>query len=72
MSGLLIKDFPSTLHRKLREQAQRHHRSMTKEAIALLEQSLTGTANREVPQPLKGSFSLTDAFIEQARHEGRE
>ncbi len=72
MAGLLIKDFPPALHRKLREQALRHHRSMTKEAVVLLEQSLSVTATREPPSPLKGGFGLTDAFIEQARREGRE
>ncbi len=72
MAGLLIKDFPPALHRKLKEQALRHHRSMTKEAIVLLEHSLAVIANREPPPPLKGGFALTDAFIEQARREGRE
>jgi plasmid stability protein len=72
MPGLLIKDFPPALHRKLKAQAERHHRSMTKEAIVLLEQSLAIAASREPPLPLKGKFSLTDAFIEQARLEGRE
>ncbi len=72
MPGLLIKDFPPELHRKLKEQAVRHHRSMTKEVIVLLEQSLNVTAVREFPPPLKGSFALTDAFIDQARRDGRE
>ena len=72
MPGLLIKDFPPELHRKLKVQAMRHHRSMTKEAIVLLEQSLGASESREFPPPFKGNFALTDAFIDQARRNGRE
>lgn len=42
MPALLIKDLPPELHRKLREQAAQHHRSMTKEVLALLERALGG------------------------------
>ncbi len=41
MPGLLIKDFPPELHRKLKDEAARHHRSMTRQALALLEQALS-------------------------------
>jgi plasmid stability protein len=40
VSGLLIKDLPSDLHRRLQDSARRHHRSMTREALALLESAL--------------------------------
>ena len=56
MPGLLIKDFPKELHRRLKAEAARHHRSMTRQAMALLEQALTapdkGAANL-LPEPLK-------------------
>lgn len=41
MSGLLIEDFPPDLHHKLKEEAARHHRSMTRQVLALLEQALS-------------------------------
>jgi len=56
MAGLLIKDFPPELHRRLREEAVRHHRSMTRQALALLEQALTVPARDAadlLPDPLK-------------------
>ena len=41
MPGLLIKDLPPELHRRLQEEATRHHRSMTQQALALLDQALS-------------------------------
>lgn len=56
MPGLLIKDFPPELHRKLKEEAARYHRSMTRQALALLEQALSAPARNAadlLPDPLK-------------------
>lgn len=73
MAGLVIKDLPPELHRKLKEQAARHHRSMTKEVLAVLEQALSKEVSpQEAPPPFKGRFALTDEFIDQAKREGRE
>lgn len=62
MSGLLIKDFPPELHRKLKEEAARHHRSMTRQALALLEQALAAPARNAadlLPDPLKPAKPVT-------------
>jgi plasmid stability protein len=73
MPGFVIKELPAELHRKLKEQAKLHHRSMTKEAISLLEQALNQPPQvREPPAPYKGHFPLTESFIDQAKREGRE
>ena len=73
MAGLVIKDVPAELHRKLKEQAARHHRSMTKEVLAVLERALSeADFAKEAPPPFKGRFTLTDEFIDRARREGRE
>lgn len=73
MPGLVIKDLPPELHRKLKEQAARHHRSMTKEVLAVIERALSeGAVPKEAPPPFKGRFALTDKFIGRARREGRE
>lgn len=73
MSSLVIKGLPQDLHRKLKEQAARHHRSMTREAIALLERGLALDEEvREPPAPYKGKFPLTEALINHAKREGRE
>jgi hypothetical protein len=61
------------VHRLLKKQAARHHRSMTKEALALLEQGLGAHApEAKVWPPFKGRFALTDRFLDKARREGRE
>jgi len=73
MPGLVIKDLPAKLHRKLKQQAARHHRSMTKEVLVVLERALNEEAPpQEVPPPFKGRFTLTDEFIDRARREGRK
>ncbi len=72
MPALVIKNVPADLHRKLKEQALRHHRSMTREAVALLEAALAhGDAVRETPAPYRGAFRLTDDFVDAAKREGR-
>lgn len=56
MSALLIKDFPPELHQKLKEEAARHHRSMTRQALVLLEQALSAPDKNTaaiLPNPLK-------------------
>jgi len=62
MPGLLIKDLPPDLHTRLKEEAARHHRSMTRQALVLLEQALStpplNTAEL-LPDPLKPATSLT-------------
>jgi plasmid stability protein len=70
--GLLIKNLPSELHRKLKEQAARNHRSMTKEALALLQRALEPRPEiRELLPPYQGRIRLTDRLFHQAKREGR-
>jgi plasmid stability protein len=75
MSGLLIKDFPPELHRKLKEEAARHHRSMTRQALALLEQALTSetrNAAELLPKPLKPAKPVTANNVVAIIREGRD
>ena len=73
MPGLLIKNLPEPLHRKLKERAARNRRSMTKEALYLLEMVLEQepTQPGEIPIPFQGKFSLTDEWLDKAKREGR-
>ena len=73
MPGLLIKEFPEHLHKKLKLKAAENHRSMMKEALYLLELALEDEPmpQKTVPDPIQGSFLLTDAWIEQAKNDGR-
>ena len=66
MPGLLIKDFPPELHRRLKEEAARHHRSMTRQALALLEQALAAPARDAadlLPDPLKPAKPVTPGDV---------
>lgn len=54
MSTLVVKNLPDQLHEKLRRQARRNHRSVTKEVVHLIEAGVAG--QRPKPQlspPLK-------------------
>ena len=76
MAALLIKDFPPKLHRKLKEVSARHRRSMTQEALMMLEEALireeANRGHKELPPPVKGPFPLTDEFLDWAKRQGRE
>jgi plasmid stability protein len=73
LPGLLIKNFPPNLHRRLRESARRHHRSMNREALALLEHALNVPQRPgRLPPLVELDVPLTDAFLGEARRMGRE
>lgn len=75
MGTLVIKNLPESLHDKLRAQAARNHRSVTKEVVNLLESGIAGQRpNIALPPPLKlksgGVLTIDD--IEAAIAEGQE
>jgi plasmid stability protein len=43
MPNITLKDVPEEVHRRLKEQAERHRRSMNSEAIWILERALCPT-----------------------------
>lgn len=74
MPALLLKDLPADLHSRLKEEARKHRRSMTQEALVILEQGLAGAPNRlwsEV-KPVACRISIDDAWIRRAREWGRK
>jgi plasmid stability protein len=73
MPDILIRNIPKELQEKLKNRAATHHRSMNKEAYAILEEALK-EENRvsEIPEPYKGKFDLTEEFLKDAKTEGRE
>ncbi|MDP9360911.1 MAG: hypothetical protein M3P29_05600 [Acidobacteriota bacterium] len=72
MAGLLIKDLPGTLHRKLKARAAANRRSLSGEAITILESALH---DRSGPPALaeidrlrvRGARPLRQAVIDRAR-----
>jgi len=73
MAALMIKDVRPALHTRLRQEAQKHHRSMTRHALALLERALEPgrILTADLPPPLKGKQKLSDAWLGRAKRTGR-
>lgn len=71
MPALVIKDLPAVLHRRLKDDAVQHHRSMTQQAIFILEQALHRVRPIAEVTPYRGAFPLTNAFMNKAKKEGR-
>ena len=76
MAGLLIKDVPRELHRKLKARAAANRRSLSGEVLTILESALH---DRSGPLTLaqidklraRGRRPLTDAVLERARKRDR-
>ncbi len=73
MPGLLIRNLPKELHRRLKKRAAQNRRSMNQEAIVLLENALGSEARDtgEPPAPFQGSFSIDDSWLNEAKQSGR-
>ena len=71
MPSLVLKNISKALHSRLRREATRHRRSMTQEAIHMLEQGL-GLTPMEFPPPTNGRHLLTQKLLDKAIREGRE
>jgi len=68
MPDILIRNVPTEMKEKLRERANRHHRSMVKEIYAILEENLNvEVLIREEPPLYKGKFKITNKFINDAK-----
>jgi plasmid stability protein len=76
MAGLLIKELPSELHRKLKTRAEANRRSLSSEAITILETALddrSGPPTLEQIDKLRvrGRRPLTQSIIDRARRRDR-
>lgn len=73
MSTLVIKNLPEHLHAALKSQAQRNHRSLNKEAVALIEQAIAAPRTApKLPPPIKLKYGpLTIDDIEAAITDNR-
>jgi plasmid stability protein len=71
MAALLIRDLPATIHRQLKREAKRSRRSVSREAVVLMEEALSRRAPIEFPAPVKVGFPLTKEWIRNAIREGR-
>ncbi len=71
MPTLVIRDLSPEIHRLLKERAGQHHRSVNKEVITILEDSVT-PSGYTLPPPVKGAFPVTQDWLDEARRTGRE
>jgi plasmid stability protein len=68
MAGLLLRDLPDILHRKLKARAIQNRRSMAKEVIIILEHALTDDEEEDtqmLPTPFTGAFAINDDWLGQ-------
>lgn len=75
MSTLVIKNLPDQLHEQLKRQAQRNHRSVTKEVVNLIETGIKLSRSKfDLPPPikLKSGHIPTIEEIEDAIAEGQK
>ena len=70
MPALVLKKISRPLHASLKRNAISHHRSMTQEAIHLLEQGL-GLNPADFPSPVRGRRPITQKLLDQAIRKGR-
>jgi plasmid stability protein len=75
MAALVIKQLPDRLHRRLKEEAARNRRSMTQQALAILERALAesrGSVGEEPPPPLELKVRHDHKWIYAAVRRGRK
>jgi len=72
MPSLILRDLPDEVHKRLRDRAQRHHRSMTKEAVNILERELLAAGPVKLPPVVHAAQAIPADLIDQAIQEGRE
>ena len=71
MASVLIKNLPDELHRELKQRAERHHRSLNKELIAIIETAVQRPDRTGLPEPVQLRKPLTQQMLDEAREEGR-
>jgi len=77
MPGLLIKDVPPELHARLKARAATNRRSLTAEALRILETALGDRAGPPTLAELdtlriRGRAELTQELLDHARTDGRQ
>lgn len=72
MPDVLVKDLPAEVHRRLKEEAKRHHRSMNQEIRQILETKFMVSSGLPAFRPFVATRPLTQAFIRKAIQEGRK
>lgn len=72
MPAVIIRDMPTALHQRLKLEAERHHRSMNREAIVILEEALGAGEPAPLPAPVKLKKPVAPQWIVKIIREGRQ
>lgn len=72
MPAFLVKDLPPVLHERLKQEATRHHRSMNREVISILEKELGDITPVDVPCPTVPSKPLTAEWVRETTRKMRD
>lgn len=72
MPAVIIRDMQPQLHRRLKEKALLHHRSMNREILAILEKEVGTGPSRALPPPVKGIKPADPKWIVKMIREDRE
>lgn len=74
MGTLVVKNLPDDLHKRLRQLAKRNDRSVTEQAIQLIESGLSGMSEpvkRSSMIAVKGARAISRKELEAALHDDR-
>ena len=72
MSAVVVRDLPPVLHQRLKQEAERHHRSMNREIIAILEKELQAPMRMALPSPVRPLVPVDGRAIADAIRKARD
>ena len=72
MPAVVIRDLPTILHQRLKQEAERHHRSMNREIIAILEKVLSERQPAALPPPVKPLVPVDGRDVADAIRKARD
>ena len=72
MPAVVVRGLPPALHQRLKQEAERHHRSMNGEIIAILESQFQAPMRMDLPPPVKGKVPVDGRWIAQAIRDARD
>ena len=72
MAALVIKDLPNDLHKRLKAEAERHRRSMTQQAVVILEHALRAFPPVRLPEPVTPLRPISGSDIVRAIRKARD
>jgi len=69
MPAVVVRDMPVEMHRRLKSAAHQHHRSMNREVLMILEQTLEAPGAGELPPPVNSLKPISgDTIVRMIRN----